>query len=352
MGTGSITVPEEAEALIDEGKCDMVALGRTLIADPFWPAKARRGETDRIIPCIRCNVCHHQLWLGKFICCSLNPYVSREAEQDPPPAVRKKRIMVIGAGPAGIRCALTAAKRGHAVMLYEKRPYIGGMVYPGSRPACKRDVDRVLNWFAAELAASTAVLKLNTEVTPELIEADRPDALVLAFGAEPARLDIPGSTLPHVVPAVEVLRDITRYRGDKAVVIGGGDVGCETACHLADYGWNVTIVEIRPSLMEENKIKNVKLPMFELLKEKGVRVYTGTRVNAFTEGGVEIILPNGKQEGLDANLTAVAVGMSINQDWIRKFSLLAEEVHVIGDCAGPGRIREAIEAGEKAGRWL
>ncbi|MHB9031060.1 MAG: oxidoreductase [Candidatus Latescibacterota bacterium] len=118
MGTGSITTPEEAEMFIAEGACDMVALGRTLIADPFWPAKARRGETNRIIPCIRCNVCHHQLWLGKFICCSLNPYVSREAEQDLPPAARKKNIMVVGAGPAGVRCALTAAKRGHMVTLY------------------------------------------------------------------------------------------------------------------------------------------------------------------------------------------------------------------------------------------
>ncbi|MHB9031059.1 MAG: FAD-dependent oxidoreductase [Candidatus Latescibacterota bacterium] len=226
------------------------------------------------------------------------------------------------------------------------------MVYPGSRPECKRDVARALDWFAAELAASTVVVKLNTDVTPERVETECPDALVLAAGAEPVGLDVPGTDLPQVVPAVEVLRDVSRFQGKRAVVVGGGDVGCETACHLADNGWDVAIVEIRPFLMEENKIRNVKLPMFELLKEKNVRVYTDTRVNAFIENGVEILLPNGKQACLEAEVAAVAVGLRVNQEWVKKFSLLAEEVHIIGDCAGPGRIREAVEAGEQVGRRL
>ncbi len=352
MGTGSITVPEEAERFLAEGVCDMVALGRTLIADPFWPEKARRGDIARIIPCIRCNVCHHQLWLGQSLCCSLNPYVTREAEQELSPAARRKKVMVIGAGPAGIRCAITAARRGHSVTLCEKRRYIGGMVYPGSRPDCKADVARALDWFTAELEASTVNLKLNTEITPELVESERPDALVIAAGAEPVKLDIPGADMPHVVPAVDVMRDVTRYSGKRAVVIGGGDVGCEAACLLADQGWTVSLVEIRPRLMEENRINNVKLPMLDLLREKGVRILTGTRVNAFTEDGVEVIPPDGKQYGLPADLAAVAVGLRADTSLVRGLSLLAEEVHVIGDCAVPARIREAVEAGERVGRWI
>lgn len=260
--------------------------------------------------------------------------------------------MVIGAGPAGIRCALTASRRGHEVTLCEKRPQIGGMMFPGSRPACKADMARALDWFAAELEASAVKLRLNTEVTPELAEAESPDALVLAFGTEPVKLDAPGAGLPHVHSAVEVLRDAAKFQGKRAVVIGGGDVGCETACHLADRGFEVAIVEVRPRLMEENAVKNLKLPLFELLREKGVRVLTETRVNAFTPEGVEVILPNGKQYGLPCDLAAVAVGLRADSDLVRKLSLLAEEVHVIGDCAAPGRIREATEAGERVGKLL
>ncbi len=352
MAAGSITVPGEAEDHLASGKCDLVALGRTLIADPFWPEKARRGDTVHIIPCIRCNVCHHQLWLGKFICCSLNPHVAREAEQDLAPSARKKKVLVIGAGPAGIRCALTAARRGHEVTLYEKRPYIGGMMFPGSRPSCKADMARALDWFTAELESSAVRVKLNTEVTPEMAEAENPDALVLAFGTEPVRLDVPGAGLPHVHSAVEVLRDVSKFGGRRAVVVGGGDVGCETACHLADHGFEVAIVEVRPRLMEENAVRNLKLPLFELLREKGVRIFTETRVNAFTPEGVEVILPNGKQYGIPADLAAVAAGLRADSDRARKFSLSAEEVHFIGDCDAPGRIREATEAGERVGRLL
>jgi 2-enoate reductase len=330
----------------------MVALGRTLVADPHWVNKAGRGDFRRIIPCIRCNVCYHQLWLGQYLCCSMNPYVFKESQQELSPAPRAKKVMVIGAGPAGIRCALTASKRGHAVTLYEKQPYIGGMVYPGSRPVFKVDVARAIDWFSAELENSTVTVKLNTAVTPEMIEREAPDALVLAFGGEPVKLDLPGADKPHVVPAVEALRDISRFSGKKAVVVGGGDVGCETACHLANHGFETTIIEILPRLMEENINTNVKVQMFNLLDEKNVKVMTETRANAFIDGGIEVILPNGKQWGLEADVVAVAVGIKPNEERLKKFDLLAEEVYFIGDCAAPGRIREATEAGERVGRWI
>jgi len=364
MGTGSITVPEEAEEFIATGKCDMVALGRTILADPHWVNNAKNGR--RVIPCIRCNVCYHQLWLGEPICCSVNPYVNHEAEQDLPVPSRKKKVMIIGAGPAGIRCALTASRRGHEVTLYEKLPYVGGMVYPGSRPKCKEDVARLFDWYQAELADSAVTLKLNTEVTPELVKKDAPDALVIAFGAEPVMPDVPGIDRPHVASAVDVLRDISQYRGEKAVVIGGGDVGCETACHLADNGFAVTIVEICPTLMPLNIMTNVKVQMFSLLEEKNVTVMTNTKLNAVTEEGAEVILPNGKAWGLGADLVAVAIGLRTEsgvtpseimqvptlKSKVAVMGMLCDEVHVIGDCRRPGTIREATEDGERIGRWL
>ncbi len=364
VGTGGVSVPEEAEEFLADGTCDLIALGRPSLADPHWPNHARAG---RVTPCIRCNVCYKQLWVGEPLWCSVNPYLLREAEQDLSPAGRRKKVLVAGAGPAGMRCALTAAKRGHEVILCEKRPYVGGMVYPGSRPACKQDVARFLDWFKAELAESAVEVRLNCEVTPELLEREAPDALVVAVGAEPAFPGVPGIDRPNVVPAVEVLRDVTAFAGRKAVVVGGGDVGCETACHLADHGWEVSIVEMLPALLQESPVVDTRPPLMALLAERNITVHTGTRLNAVTEEGAEVILPNGKEWGIGADLVIMATGFrppaTINpgdvsrhiapmSGPIGKLSTLVAETHLIGDCAAPGRIREAVEAGERVGRWV
>lgn len=359
IANGAITVPEEADDAIAKGNCDMVALGRAVLADPHWPKKAKNG--GNIIPCIRCNVCHYQLWRQEPLCCTMNSYVLHENEQVLSVPGRIKKVMVIGAGPAGLRCALTASKRGHDVTLYEKRPYIGGMMYPGSRPKFKEDVARAIDWFKRELAESKITLKLNTDVTPELVEAKAPDALVIAIGSEPVMPDVPGIDKTHVDSAVNVLCDISKYKGSKAVVIGGGDVGCETACYLADNGFNVTLVEILNKILEENEITEVKLRLTDLLKEKNIEVMTETKINAIIDGGVEVIIPydtqmglseGGRQVGLDADLVAIAINLEADKDLIESLSMKAEEVHVIGDCAFLGRIREAVEAGERVGRWL
>ena len=364
IAAGSITVPEEADGFIADGRCDMVSLGRTLFADPHWINKARQGK--RVIPCIRCNVCYQQIFNNGPMWCSVNPYLLHEAEQDLPVPVKIKKVLVVGAGPAGIRCALTASRRGHDVTLYEKRPYIGGMVYPGSRPKCKEDVARLYEWYQAELAESMVKLVLDTEVTPKMIEREAPDALVLAVGAKPVMPDVPGIDKPIVAQAVEVLRDVSRFKGSKAVVVGGGDVGCETACHLADNGFEVTIVEMLPSLMEQNDNTNVKIQMLQLLEDKKICCMTGTGLNAVNDYGAEVILPNGRQWGIEADLVAVAVGMKTGLNFtmgstmdivpmegvIGEMAMKAKEVHMIGDCARLGRIREATQEGERVGRWI
>ncbi len=170
-----------------------------------------------------------------------------------------------------MRCALTAAKRGHQVTLCEKRPYPGGMMYPGSRPKFKEDVGFLLDWFREQLAESTVEVKYGVEVTPDMVRREAPDALVIAAGAEPLVPPIPGIDDPKVAPAVEVLRDTAKYKGKNAVVVGGGDVGCETACHLADLGWKVTIVERLPNLLEGEGVIDVKPPMRAMIEERRSR---------------------------------------------------------------------------------
>ena len=189
---------------------------------------------------------------------------------------------------------------------------------------------------------------------------------MIAVGAEQNVPDVPGIDKSHVASAIEVLRDESKYKGSRAVVIGGGDVGCETACHLADNDWEVTIVEILQKLLEENIMTNVKVQMFSLLEEKNVKIMTDTKLNAVTDDGVEVILPNGKQWGVDADLITIAIGFKAEggvtpseimqvptlKGQAAALAMQCDEVHIIGDCHKPAAIREATEDGERIGRWL
>lgn len=349
MGTGSVILPAEADQFISDGVCDMVALGRTLLAEPHWVAKARAGRPVR--PCIRCNVCHHQLWKAEPLICTVNPYLLKEAQEPLQPTSRKKKVMVVGGGPGGVQAALVASARGHEVTLYEQRPYLGGMLYPGSQPACKAEVGLYRDYLAAELKASDVKVVTATEATLELVQRERPDALVIAVGSVPSQPDIPGIDQPHVVPAIEALRDPKLVRGRHVVVVGGGDVGCETAVYLADLGKDVTIVEILPELMTEQYINNVKMAMYQLLQKKGVRYFTGNRLTQIDGKSVEAKGPEGGRT-LPADSVVIATGNRPNETVRETLRLGCAEVHIVGDCGALGRIREAAIEGDRAGRLI
>jgi pyruvate/2-oxoglutarate dehydrogenase complex dihydrolipoamide dehydrogenase (E3) component len=199
-----------------------------------------------------------------------------------------------------------------------------------------------------------------------MVREMKPEVLVVAVGAEQVIPEVPGRDKPHFRSAVEVLSEADKYRGGNAVVIGGGEVGCETACHLADLGCEVTLVEIQGRILPENRIATVSDQMHQLLEQKKVKVMTSTRLRSVTNEGVEVVLPTGNEWGLKANVVAYAVGakkpesvgeksaMQISSlaNAIHQFSMLADEVHVIGDCSSLGRIREAISDGERVGRGI
>jgi 2,4-dienoyl-CoA reductase-like NADH-dependent reductase (Old Yellow Enzyme family)/thioredoxin reductase len=349
IATGSIILPEEAEQYLDEGKCDMFALGRTLLADPHWPSKARKGENIR--PCIRCNVCHHQLWLAEPLVCAVNPYLLKEAQEPVQLTSRKKKTTVVGGGPGGINAALVASARGHEVTLYDERPYLGGMLYPGSKPEFKADLALLLKYYERELANSKVTVKTGVHVTLERLQKEKPDALVIAVGSQAFIPDIPGVDQPHVMTAVDALRDPDRVRGKTVVVIGGGDVGCETACYLADKGHKVTIIEILPELMTEQYINNVRMLMYQLLADKGVQYFTNNEVIQIDDKTVEVKGPEGGRT-LSADSVVVAVGFSPDEDMRETLRLGCAEVHIVGDCGKLGRIREAVAQGDLAGRLI
>lgn len=350
MATGSITIPKEAEDFIREGKCDMVVLGRTIIADPHWAKNAKEGK--QVTPCIRCMVCYNKLLKDEMLTCSMNPYMLHESETDLPVPAKIKNVMVVGAGPAGIRAALTASKRGHKVTLYEKMPYIGGMIYPGSKPGFKKDVARAIEYFDEMLKSSNVNLVLDTEVTPELVEKLNPDSLVIAIGAKPVMPAIEEINSSKVISAIEVLRNISKFRKGKAVVIGGGEVGCEAACYMSDNGFDVSVVEILPGLLQESDDNNLRLSLLNLISKRNIRVYAKTTPNKVVEEGLEVILPNGKEGLVEADIIAVAINQKPESGIIKELALKAEEFYIIGDCNNVGRIRDAVAEGERVGRWI
>lgn len=349
MGTGSVIVPAEAERLIADGACDIVALGRTLLAEPHWAAKAQAGK--RVRPCIRCNVCHHQLWLAAPLICQVNPYLLKEAQEPIQPTAHKKKVMVVGGGPGGIRAALVAARRGHDVTLYEAQPRLGGMLYPGSRPKCKDEVGLLLQYYEGELADSDVKVRTGVEVTLETVQQEKPDALVIAVGSREIIPDIPGVDQPHVVTAIEALRNPGNVKGKQVVIIGGGDVGCETACHLADAGKEVTIIEILPELMTDQVINNVKMAMYQLLTDKGIKLFTSNQVTQIDDKTVEVKGPQGGRT-LPADAVVIATGVRPNETARETLRLGCAEVHIVGDCGGLGRIREAVIQGDLVGRLI
>ena len=220
--------------------------------------------------------------------------------------------------------ALVASQRGHRVALYEKREELGGMLVPGSNPPFKADVRDLLVYYRGELADSAVEVRTGVEVTPEFVAKEEPEVLVVALGGVSATLDVPGLDREpvlrfvrgHVRSAVEVLRDRDAVQGDRVVVIGGGDVGCETALYLRQAGKDVTVVEVLDALMAENEMKNNTMVLEAMLREAGVKARTDAVVKAITADGVMVEAKDGAKEPLPADELVVARGIQPNTEQV------------------------------------
>ena len=351
MATGAIGEPSEAEEMIAQGDCDLVALGRALLADPQWARKARLGQ--RVRPCIRCNVCYQGLWTPHTaVACTVNPYLTLEAQEPLPPISTKKKVMVVGGGPGGMVAALTAAKRGHQVTLYEKKKDLGGELIPGSQPPFKSEIGRLLRYWREEVADSQVEVRLNSEVTPDLVRRESPDALVVAVGAAPIMPPIPGIGGPNVMSAVEAFLEPNKFKGKKVILLGGGDVGCECAVFLAQRGGKVTIVEMLEELLLYEEVHSIKVDLLKMLEEEGVEALTDTQVTEIREKEVTLRSSDGSERLLEADFVVVAVGMKPLSQVAHQLAGECADVRLVGDCLEPRRIRDAVVEGDLAGRLI
>ncbi len=345
---GALNEPEQMEEIIASGKADVVEMARALLADPFLPRKVMLGHDDEIVRCIRCFTCLAERVHTQTRICSINPIIGREYESRfALPASEPKKVLVAGGGPGGMKTAITAAQRGHKVILCEKRAELGGTLKCVRAISFKKDLYGLIKSLEAQMRKAGVEIRLNTEVTQELVEREAPDVLVLAVGAAPIVPPIPGMDSPKVVRANN-LSDEGIAVGKKVVILGGGLVGSESAVHLAQEGKDVTVVEMMKDVAVDANVRQrpILLDMFAKLQ---VKVKTRMKGVKITGEGLVCIDETGKEHLFEADTVVCSVGQHALREVVNDLLDAAPEVVQVGDCIKPQKVTEALYRGYHAG---
>ncbi len=347
--SGKLGYPDLAEKVLQEGKADFIALGRYLLADPEWPNKVKEARIEDINPCVGCHEgCIGRVRKFHHIGCTVNPATAVERELAIRPAEKKKSVIVIGGGPAGMEAAMVCRLRGHDVVLWEKSDRLGGNLIPASAPDFKDDYRLLLEYLRTQMKKVGVPTEFEKEATPDLIQKVNPDVVFVATGASPVVPEIEGIKAGmekgRVFTAVDVLLGRGRI-GDSVVVIGGGSIGCETALHLAKQGKRASIVEILDTVARDMVWGNA-LDLVKLLDDNKVTILTSTIPVRITETGIDLVNPKSQGSRLKADTVIVAVGMKSNSGaLVDQLWNKVPEVITIGDCVKPRRIIDAIGEG-------
>ena len=325
---GAIDSLESAESIIADGKADLVTMARSLIADPELIRKGMKGKTADVTPCIKCMRCHDSTVYGHHFQCAVNPTAGLEASlqklvQEPG---ERKKVAVIGGGPAGMKAACVASDRGHQVTLFEQSDRLGGMLHYAGYFSFKYPVKDYMNWLIAQVNKRPIDVKLGTKAAPETVQGY--DAVLVAIGAEPLILPVPGVEQAKI--AIETLGHEDTL-GDSVILIGGGQVGCETALHYAKLGKKVTVMEMQAELAPDASTTGRNELLTEIEKEPNFITLTGARCVSLTATSVTYE-KDGKLETISADSVVLSAGMKAKTREADSFIGTALDFAEIGDC--------------------
>lgn len=345
---GRINHPALAEEIIVQGKADLVAMGRPLLADPYLPQKASEGKEDWIRPCIACNEgCYKRIFEQLDIQCSVNPLLGREKEAFPEPEVRGKKIFVVGAGPAGLEAAHAAWERGHRVSVIERSKDLGGQLNLASIPPGRKEIEAFKTFLLNRLKRTEVKVVMGRKAVGSFIKRGRPDGVILATGAQPRSQHIPGVEKIRTMTAWEILSGEKEPEG-VCLVLGAGLVGCETADHLGERGMRVILVEVLPEIAA-GADADTKTYFNMRFKEKGVEVYTGTELLGM-ERELAVLKQGSEKIRVQIGTLVFAVGAEPNDGLYDELVRAGIKVVKVGDCVKPRGILEAVREGFEAGR--
>jgi 2,4-dienoyl-CoA reductase-like NADH-dependent reductase (Old Yellow Enzyme family)/thioredoxin reductase len=335
------------EDIVASGKADFVAMARGLISNPDYGKLLYEGRGDDVVPCIRCNMCVGRSPSDPYTqVCSVNPIwglehkIERMIEQP----VAKKKVAVIGGGPAGMKAALVAADRGHNVTLYEKSNVLGGLLNTTNNVSFKWPQKEFKDWLIYQVNKARVEVILNTDPAPEMLKEKEYDAILVAVGSEPIIPPIPGADSKNVISAPDVYgKEDTLAKS--VVIIGGGEVGIETGMHLAQKGHDVTLIEMLDKLAP-NAPPNHFYSMFRDTWESlpNLKCITGARCDSIEDGKVTYTNADGKKQTVEAGSVIMSVGMKSKNDLVMKYVSAARMVIDIGDCNVTGNVQSAIRS--------
>jgi 2,4-dienoyl-CoA reductase-like NADH-dependent reductase (Old Yellow Enzyme family)/thioredoxin reductase len=336
---GALSDPEHMEEIIASGQADIVEVARGLLADPDLPNKARTGREDEIIKCMRCLSCFTSLMARKQFLCVFNPVIGRELENkfDAQPA-QKKTVLVAGGGIGGMQAALTAAERGHKVILIEKTGRLGGVLKCEEKVPFKKNLRDYLTRQERMLKKTGVDVRLNTQVTPEVVKSIGPDVVIAALGSRPIVPNIKGIDRENVYGAEEAYIN-PELVGKSVIILGGGLVGTELAIFLAGLGRRVTIMEMEAELNNGgNFLHGIAIDI--QIRELGIKTALSTKAVEINEKGVLGQGPEGERL-YEADTVIYAVGQEPLSEEAIALSGCAQEFHMIGDCLKPANIHKA-----------
>lgn len=362
---GGFNSPEQAEAVIAEGKADFVEFGRQCFADPDLPKKTLEGKEDFIRKCVRCfncypGFCEHPtdvpLWekvgpeeagkiyfppaMGK---CAINPKSGfLFFPENMPVPESSKNVLIIGGGVGGLQAAITAAERKHKVTLLEKSNRLGGTINFTDTDEDKIDLRNFKNLLIKEATTCGADIRLNSFATPSMLEELNPDAVIICVGATPIIPRIEG--IETSINALDVYDNMDSL-GKNVVMVGGGLVGCEVGLHLAQNGHNVTVIEMLPTMANETFGYYRNALLCEMDK-RGIKQLLGAKCCSFTKEGV-VVEQDGKKFLVEADSTCFSMGMIPNSDMVSSLKqvLHNKQVWVVGDCNKAGKVADAVKGG-------